>query len=121
MQVSVAATETNVLAFSAEENAEQAIQLEMNAKAFSALSDGLYKNKIGSIVREIASNCLDAHIQAGHPDRPFEIHLPDSFQPYIAFKDYGVGLSPEDMKTVYTKFDVILPFRFTFTKICASK
>lgn len=73
-----------------------------NAKAFKVLSDTLYQNKIGSIVREISSNAYDAHIAAGTPDLPFEIHLPDVLEPYFSVKDYGIGLSPDDIRKVYT-------------------
>jgi HSP90 family molecular chaperone len=29
------------------------------------MSDGLYSNKYGSIVRELASNCIDANTESG--------------------------------------------------------
>jgi len=84
-------------------------KIDMNAKAFKVLSDTLYKNKIGSIVRELSCNAYDAHIDAGNADQPFDIHLPDSFEPYFSIRDYGKGISPEDIKTIYTSY-------FTSTK-----
>lgn len=76
--------------------------IEMGAKAFQVLSSGLYENKIGSLVREIACNAVDSHIQAGTPERPIVIHVPDSLEPYFSVQDFGVGLSPQQIKEVYT-------------------
>lgn len=78
--------------------------IAMNGKAFRVLSDNLYQNKIGSIVREISCNALDAHIMAKKPDAPFVIHLPDNFEPWFSVQDYGIGLTPEAIKTVFTKY-----------------
>lgn len=78
--------------------------IEMNPKAFQVLSDTIYKDKIGSIVRELGCNAFDAHVDAGNGDKPFEIHLPDAFEPFFSIRDFGVGISPEDIKTVYTRY-----------------
>lgn len=78
--------------------------IAMNGKAFRVLSDTLYQNKIGSIVREISCNAYDAHVMAGKPDLPFVIHLPDAFEPWFSVQDFGVGLSPEDITNVFTVY-----------------
>ena len=75
-----------------------------NGKAFRVLSDTLYKNKIGSIVRELSCNAYDAHVVVGKKDVPFSIHLPDAFEPWFSVQDSGPGLSPEDIKTVFTVY-----------------
>jgi hypothetical protein len=62
--------------------------------AFNILSSGLYSNKIGACIRELACNAWDAHVMAGKRDVPFEIHLPTSFEPWFSVKDYGIGLNP---------------------------
>ena len=78
--------------------------IEMNPKAFQVLSDTIYKDKIGSIVRELGCNAFDAHVDSGNGDKPFEIHLPDAFEPFFSIRDFGLGISPEDIKTVYTRY-----------------
>ncbi len=78
--------------------------IEMNDKAFTVLSDTIYKDKIGSIVRELSCNAFDAHVESGNADKPFDIHLPDAFEPYFIIRDYGSGISPSDIKKVYTKY-----------------
>lgn len=78
--------------------------IAMNAKAFRVLSDTLYQDKIGSLVREVSTNAYDGHIMAGKQDIPFEIHLPDSFEPWFSVHDFGVGLSKESVSTIYTTY-----------------
>ena len=78
--------------------------IAMNAKAFRVLSDSLYQNKVGSIVREISCNAMDSHIAAGTPELPFVVHLPDNFEPWFSVQDFGVGLTPEQIETVFTKY-----------------
>lgn len=84
------------------DESSSSFQIEMNAKAFKALSDTLYKDKIGSIIREVSSNAYDSHVMAGTPDLPFEVHLPDAFEPWFSVKDYGVGMSPAEITEVFT-------------------
>ena len=55
--------------------------IAMNGKAFRVLSDTLYQNKIGSIVRELSCNAHDAHVMVGKQDVPFVLHLPDAPTP----------------------------------------
>ena len=77
---------------------------------FKILSDSLYSDKIGSIVRELASNARDAHVAAGKGDVPFEIHVPTTSNLfnangcYFSVKDYGVGLSEEEIYNLYTVY-----------------
>lgn len=78
--------------------------IAVNAKAFRVLSDTLYSNKIGSCVRELACNAFDSHIMANKRDTPIEIHLPDGLEPYFSVRDFGVGLSPEAVETVFTRY-----------------
>ena len=66
--------------------------IAMNAKAFRLLSDTLYQDKIGSIVRELSCNALDAHVMAGKGDVPITIHVPDQFEPWLSFTDTGIGI-----------------------------
>ena len=78
--------------------------IAVNAKMFRVLSDTMYTNKIGSIVRELSSNALDGHTKAGTPEVPFTIHVPNVLEPWFSVKDTGVGMSDEDIRTVYTTY-----------------
>lgn len=79
-------------------------KIKNSAKAFSILSSGLYANKIRAIIRELSCNAYDSHIAAGNASEPFDIHLPNAFEPYFAIRDYGVGLDHSGVVNVYTTY-----------------
>jgi hypothetical protein len=57
----------------------------------------LYSDRILAIVRELACNAYDAHVAAGKADVPIEIKLPTYFDSSFYVKDFGTGLSPEEI------------------------
>jgi HSP90 family molecular chaperone len=71
------------------------------------MSDGLYSNKYGSIVRELASNCIDANTESGSTE-PISVKLtkPSSFtaKGEISFADTGIGISPERVEDIFTLY-----------------
>lgn len=79
-------------------------KIKATGKAFRILSDGLYSDKILAIVRELSCNAWDAHVAAGKKDVPFEIHLPNDIEPWFSVKDFGTGLSHEEVQTLYTTY-----------------
>lgn len=83
--------------------------IRASAKAFSILSDGLYANKIRAVVRELSTNALDSHIAAGRGDVPFDVNLPNALAPWFSVRDYGVGLTHDEVVSIYTSY-------FTSTK-----
>ena len=79
-------------------------RIRNSAKAFSILSSGLYSNKIRAIVRELSCNAVDSHVAAGKKDVPFEVHLPSMFEPWFSVKDFGTGLSGDQIVGIYTTY-----------------
>lgn len=79
-------------------------KIKATAKSFRILADGLYANKIRAIVRELSCNAYDSHVAAGKPDLPFDVHLPNSLESYFSIRDYGVGLSNEEVTNIFTTF-----------------
>lgn len=73
-----------------------------NPKMVKILSDGLYSDKILAIIRELSANAYDSHVAAGNKHKPFEIHLPTTLNPLFYIRDYGTGLSEEDVDKIYT-------------------
>jgi hypothetical protein len=78
---------------------------------FQMFSKNIYSNAIGSIVRELTSNCFDSHVEAG---TDFPVVIRKNFdkltQEYsVSFIDFGVGMSPERIDKVYRRY-------FTSTK-----
>lgn len=77
-------------------------QIEASAKAFQILYGQLYSDPIKAIIRELSTNAFDAHIEAGNTSKPFYVHLPNHLEPYFVIRDYGTGLTPLEMKEIYT-------------------
>jgi len=76
--------------------------MKASAKGFRIISTTLYKDPILAIVREITCNAWDAHQMNGNVDTPIEVHLPNRLEPWFSVKDFGCGMSDDDIFGVYT-------------------
>lgn len=79
-------------------------KIKATAKSFRILADGLYSNKIRAIVRELSCNAYDSHVAAGKEKTPFDVHLPNSLEPWFSIRDYGVGLDNQEVTEIFTTF-----------------
>jgi hypothetical protein len=79
-------------------------RIRNSAKAFNILSSGLYSNKIRAIIRELSCNAVDSHVAAGKSDVPFDVHLPNVLAPHFSIRDYGTGLSHDQVTNIYTTY-----------------
>lgn len=75
-----------------------------NAKVMRLLSDSLYSDKVSAIVRELSTNAIDSHIAANIISKPFVIHLPTSDKPTFSIRDFGEGLSLDNLTKLYTTY-----------------
>jgi hypothetical protein len=78
--------------------------IKATAKSFHILSSGLYANKIRAIIRELSCNAVDSHVAAGKKDTPYDVHLPSTFEPWFSVRDYGTGLSHNQVTGIFTTF-----------------
>ncbi len=81
------------------------MRLSENAASmvFQMFTKNIYSNPIGTVVREITSNCFDSHVEAGIK-APVVIKKTLDNQTnthYISFIDYGVGMSPDRVENIY--------------------
>lgn len=79
-------------------------KIKTSAIAFDILSSGLYANKIKAIIRELSCNAYDAQIAAGNGNTPFDIHLPTFLEPTFYIRDYGIGLSHDQVVNIFTTY-----------------
>ena len=77
-----------------------AFGMEASAHAFDIIADKIYTYKERAVIREISCNAHDAHVEAGNPEL-FDVHLPTQLEPHFCVRDYGVGLSDEDVRFVF--------------------
>lgn len=78
--------------------------IKQDHKTFRAFSDGLYSDKISSIIRELACNAIDIQRKTENKDKPFEIYLPCKNNSKFVIRDYGTGLSPNEIDEIYTTY-----------------
>ena len=62
-----------------------------------------YSNPTLAVVREISANALDANAEA-NASRPIEVTIPSSLNPHFVVRDFGGGLSQEDVFGLYSKY-----------------
>jgi len=84
-------------------HAPTAASIEMNATAFTVLSSSIYTDKPLAVIRELCSNALDAHRDAGQ-SKPFEVILPSALHPELVVRDFGVGLSRDAVHQLYMTY-----------------
>jgi hypothetical protein len=67
------------------------------------LLSNLYNDPELAAIREYTTNALDAHIRVGQT-RPVDIYLPSRDNPLFVVKDYGVGMSFDDIEFIYSQY-----------------
>ena len=77
--------------------------IAQTSKMFKILSDSLYSDKIMAVIRELSTNANDSHISA-HNEDPFKVTLPTNANPSFTIRDFGTGLSQQDMENLYTTY-----------------
>jgi hypothetical protein len=77
------------------------IKQEGLAHIFSVLRNQLYSDKILAVIREYATNAVDAHVEAGKASLPIHITLPSRFNSVFKVRDFGLGLSESDIQDIY--------------------
>lgn len=84
---------------------EQSFSIDIsNPMAFQTLREYIYSNPIRTIAREIPSNARDVQREFGNAQKPIVIQIPNSLDNTYAVRDFGVGISPERMETVFIKY-----------------
>jgi len=78
------------------------LRIDANGKAFKELISGIYSDKAYAIARETFANAVDAHVQAGTPDRPFDLKVPTKLDPEYLLRDYGVSMTHETVMELYS-------------------
>lgn len=84
-------------------NSANQFTIAQTSKMFKILSDSLYSDKVMAVIRELATNAYDSHISAGNKN-PFRVKLPTAADPNFSVRDYGTGLSQQDMESLYTTY-----------------
>lgn len=71
---------------------------------FDILRNKLYSDKVLAVVREYTTNAMDANVEAGKPNRPIVVTAPTSMTPEFKVRDFGCGLSEDDVRNIYCMY-----------------
>lgn len=69
-----------------------------------SILSNMYANKSLAVLREYSANAWDSHVEAGNTDTPIEVTLPTTLQPTLLIKDYGTGLSKDQIINVFGSY-----------------
>jgi len=86
------------------DEAEFGIDQEDIGFVIDLLRNQIYSNKILAVVREYTTNAVDAHKDVGKPNLPISVNLPTRFNPHFTVRDYGHGLSHDDVCNIYVRY-----------------
>lgn len=70
---------------------------------FDILRSKTYSDKIMAVIREYSTNAQDEHVKHG-VKRPIEICLPTNMNAVFKVRDFGKGLSEEEIREVYVMY-----------------
>lgn len=82
----------------------KAFSIKNSPIAFEILSSKLYSDANMAVVRELLCNAYDSHKACGKQDVPIHVQLPSYINKNFIIRDYGLGLSKEDVIDLYTTF-----------------
>lgn len=99
-----ASTENNkVASFSGKLEAVD-FKIAGTAEFFDIISSKVYSNRILAPIRELCCNAYDAQVAANNVDARMEVHLPTDDEPIFSVRDFGTGLTVEQMNNLYTTY-----------------
>lgn len=84
---------------------KQAFSIAESPAAFKVLSSNLYSKPELAVIRELTSNAYDAQMAAGtNEEHPIELHIPTKDEAFFYVRDWGNGLSEDEIFIIYTQF-----------------
>jgi len=81
-----------------------ALSMANQVHLMKILRDALYTDKILAVLREYASNAWDAHRSVGKDRLPIKVALPTTMSPTLVIRDFGPGLSDQDVFDLYPQY-----------------
>jgi hypothetical protein len=80
------------------------IKQEGLSHIFNVLRNQLYSDKILAVIREYSTNAIDAHVEVSKGTLPIEVSLPTKLKLEFKVRDYGRGLTDEQISQVYAMY-----------------
>ncbi len=86
------------------EEMSYSIKMENLPILFDIVRNQLYSDGLAAIIREYSQNSRGSHIAAGKPNLPIEITLPSQLNSFFSARDFGVGMSKQDVEEYFAGF-----------------
>jgi len=96
-------TNTNQYTTTITKAADFGIQESDMSHIMGILRSQIYSDKPLAVIREYSTNAVDANIEAGVTD-PIHVNLPTMADPVLSIRDYGKGLTDEQVCQLYVKY-----------------
>jgi hypothetical protein len=77
---------------------------DASTKLYQMMSNYLYSDKEYAVISELSANAIDAHQLVGKQDVPIEVQLPTHIDNEFVVRDFGPGLSEEDVYRFLTSY-----------------
>lgn len=100
----VVAVKRDVVTSGVEAQGVFAISAKSQAHIMSILREGLYTDRILAVLREYSANAWDAHRMSGKAELPIKVVLPTDMSPTLVIRDFGMGMSEDDIFGVFTQY-----------------
>lgn len=97
-------TEIKIEAASDSPSAKFSLHEKNLVHVFKILRDNLYSDKMLAVIREYSTNAYDANVENGKADVPIEVTLPNYMEPTFKVRDFGKGLSMDDVFNVFSSY-----------------
>lgn len=94
----------DVETFGQRRNVAKKFTQKTSPKQIDILVNRIYSRKVDAVIRELCCNAYDAHKMLGKETTPFDISLPSAIDPRFIVRDYGPGVSEQDVEDVLTTF-----------------
>ena len=95
----------NIIKSTYHNNSTSEFTIDEKSKPFfmQLMRSGIYTNKEAAVVREYTTNAIDEHV-THNVDRPVEIHVPTFANPFIYIRDFGAGLTDQEIRQIYISY-----------------
>ena len=77
---------------------------EDKAHIFNVLRNNLYSDKMLAVIREYSTNAWDANMANKKGNIPIQVTLPNNVDQTFKVRDFGTGLSEDDIFNVYASY-----------------
>jgi len=82
----------------------RAASIDLNPVIAHVLSRDLYQRPVEAVLREVLINAIDAHTEVGIDGVPVILHLPTPLDEVFFVRDFGPGMSHEDVLDIYLTY-----------------